>query len=181
MSCYRSAHLKRPSPRKGCSLCMEWPFHSETLLQQSCCCEDQRTEMVLWDLLEAGRSVTFHVPCQWLMFALTSSNSVSIVWIKAPPGQISIQSGTDTRKYSQGLGQYLTSINTSFAMNFPIILGKTSENTAAFSSRHLKHDTFQTHLLPCLGWQSQEAACILRLLRPLGRKGSSQILDRGRD
>lgn len=131
--------------------------------------------------MEAGRLVAFHIPCQWLMFALTSSNSVSLDWIKVPPSEISIQSAADTRKCSQGWGYYLTNINTCFAINSHITLGKTSENKAFFSSTLLKHDIFQTHLLTCLGWQSQEAAHILGLLRPLGRKGSFQILDKGMD
>lgn len=66
-------------------------------------------------------------------------------------------------------------------MNSRITLDNTSKNTAFVSSAHLKHDIFQTHLLTCLGWQSQEAACILGLLTPLGRKGSFQILDTGTD
>lgn len=58
-------------------------------LQSSCCCDDQRMEKVSGELFEAGWLVVSYHPAWRLAFALTTSNSVSSAWGKAPPGQAS--------------------------------------------------------------------------------------------
>lgn len=52
-------------------------------LQRSCHCDGQGTEKVSWELFEAGGSVASHHAAWWLVFALTLSNSVSIIGVKA--------------------------------------------------------------------------------------------------
>lgn len=139
--------------------------YSETLLQRSCCCEDHRTEKscgTYWRLADLIKL------CLHSLDQSPTKSNQHPVWDRHQEAQPRV--GTVSCKY-----QYL------FCNELPHYLGKTSENTAFFSSTHLKHDIFQTHLLTCLGWQSQEAARILGVLRPLGRKGSFQILERGMD